>query len=305
MEGRTVTTERAGLLPRSGERRDRAGGRTDPTDGVVFGVGNIDRAGDGINGHTLGPVQLRFSRRTVAQPRLARPDDVVDAAIERSQSGDDEAMVIGVGDVDVPIAPLVYRDLAGEGERCRGRPGLRGWAGGPEVEYAAIQPAMGIELVQHSVNDRRELTGRELALVFADDLPQGVNKHQRRPGAHAVPLPDGKFVVVDDGVVDGVATHGLRDGLGRLLLGKLGRVNADDGERLGVTLLQLPQLRKDMQAVNSAEGPEIEDHQPARQIGQPQRPVGVDPGQPVRKLRRPHLSRIRCRHRDTLPLPRA
>ena len=164
---------------------------------------------------------------------------------------------------------------------------------------------MGTELVQHPVNDRRQLTGRELALVLADDLAQGVNEHQRRPGAHAVLLPDGKVVVVDDGMVDGVAADGLRDGLGRLLLGKLGRMDADDGERVGVTLLQLPQLRKDMQAVNSAEGPEIEDHQPAGEVGQPQRPVGIDPVLTGRKLRRSHSAGIRCRHKDTLPLPRA
>ena len=75
---------------------------------------------------------------------------------------------------------------------------------------------------------------------------QWVNEHQRRPGAHTVLLPDGKVVVVYHGVVDGVSAHGLRDGLGRLLLGKLGRMDTDDGERVGVTLLQLPQLRKDM-----------------------------------------------------------
>ena len=246
MEGSTATTERARLLPRSGDCRDRAGGRTHPTDGVVFGVGNVDRAGDGINGHTLGPVELRFPRRTVAQPRLAGPDDVVDTAIERLQSGDDEAMVIRVGDVNVPVAPLVYRHFAGKGERRRGWTGLRRRTSRPEVEHAAVQPAVGAELVEHAVNDRRQLTGRELALVLPDDLPQGVNEHQRRPGAHAVLLPDGEVVVVDDGMVDSVAAHGLRDGLGRLFLGKLRRVDADDGERVGVTLLQLPQLRKDM-----------------------------------------------------------
>ena len=237
MEGSTATTERARLLPRSGDCRDRAGGRTHPTDGVVFGVGNVDRAGDGINGHTLGPVELRFPRRTVAQPRLTRPDDVVDTAIKRLQSGDDEAMVIRVGDVNVPVAPLVYRHFARKGERRRGWTGLRRRTGRPEVEHAAVEPAVGTELVQHPVNDRRQLTGRELALVLADDLPQGVNEHQRRPGAHAVLLPDGEVVVVDDGMVDGVAAHGLRDGFGRLFLGKLRRVDTDDGKRFGVTLL--------------------------------------------------------------------
>ena len=76
-------------------------------------------------------------------PGSPDPNDVVDTAVERLQSGDDEAMVIGVGDVDVPVAALVYCHFAGEGERRRGRPGLRRRAGGPKIEHAAVQPAVG------------------------------------------------------------------------------------------------------------------------------------------------------------------
>src|SRR5256885_17059518 len=58
---------------------------------------------------------------------------------------------------------------------------------------------------------------------------------------------------------------------------ELRRVHADDGELLAPLALELPQLRKDVQAVDSAEGPEVEQDQLAVQVAEGERAPGVEP----------------------------
>ena len=87
------------------------------------------------------------------------------------------------------------------------------------------------------------------------------------------------IAIVNDGMADRQPPHRVGDG-GRLLLaGKLRRVNADDHQLAAVLSLQLPQLRDDVQTVDSAEGPEVEHHDLAAQLAQRQRAIGVDPVQ--------------------------
>jgi hypothetical protein len=74
-------------------------------------------------------------------------------------------------------------------------------------------------------------------------------------------------VIIHDWVVDAVAAHGLLDGLGGALFREFSGVHADHGHRVGETDFELPQLREDVKAIYSAEGPEVQDHQLAAQVG--------------------------------------
>jgi hypothetical protein len=53
---------------------------------------------------------------------------------------------------------------------------------------------------------------------------------------------------------------------------ELGGMNADDDQFTGEFTFQLPQLREDVEAVDSAVGPEVEDDQLAAQVGERERP---------------------------------
>src|SRR5207245_1412667 len=82
---------------------------------------------------------------------------------------------------------------------------------------------------------------------------------ERGPGATAVGVPDLHLRVVDDGVADLVAQHRLSDVLRLLLVVELGRVHADDNDLVGIFLLDLGQVGERVDAVDAAEGPEVED----------------------------------------------
>ena len=61
------------------------------------------------------------------------------------------------------------------------------------------------------------------------------------------------------------------------LVRELRAVHPDDGEHVGEPLLERPQLVEHVQAVDAAGGPEVEQHEPAAQPLERQRPVGADP----------------------------
>ena len=107
-----------------------------------------------------------------------------------------------------------------------------------------------------------------LAGVLRDDVALRVDQHQRRPGPGGVGLPGDELGVVEDRVVHGVALDGLRqrDRVG--LVHELRRVHADHDQLVGVLLLQRAQLVEDVQAVDAAEGPEVEQHEAAAQVAQ-------------------------------------
>jgi hypothetical protein len=89
-------------------------------------------------------------------------------------------------------------------------------------------------------------------------------------------------------VVDGVALDGSRDGLRVGLMYELRRVHADRHQHVRVTLLQVAELVEDVQAVDAAERPEVEQHDLPAQPGERElRAAGVEPAPPA-QLRRPH-----------------
>src|SRR2546428_1744095 len=61
-------------------------------------------------------------------------------------------------------------------------------------------------------------------------------------------------------------------------------MDADHDHPVSILLFDLPQLRKGMHAVDSTEGPEIDDCQPPAQVGDVQRPGYVEPVEPFREV---------------------
>ncbi len=127
-----------------------------------------------------------------------------------------------------------------------------------------------------------------LAGQLRDDVALGVDDDQRRPGPHGVLLPGRELRVVEHRVVHGVPLdrggQGVRVGLVR----ELRRVHADGDEHVGVRCLERAQLVQDVQAVDAAERPEVEQHDLAAQVGEGQvAPAGVQPAAPG-QLRRAH-----------------
>jgi hypothetical protein len=93
-----------------------------------------------------------------------------------------------------------------------------------------------------------------------------INEDQGGPGPHAVALPGDEVGVIDHGMGDLVSPDGVAK-RGRLaLVGELGGVDPDNGQGLGVFRFQRLQLREDVQAVDSAGGPELQQHHPPAEI---------------------------------------
>ena len=67
-------------------------------------------------------------------------------------------------------------------------------------------------------------------------------------------------------------------------------MHADHHETVAEALLERAQLLDDAQAVDAAEGPEIEHHDPPAQVAQRQWPGGVDPSTGTTELGCAHTS---------------
>ena len=103
---------------------------------------------------------------------------------------------------------------------------------------------------------------------------------------------------MDHRVADVVAEDGVTDARVILLRRILGRVDADDGDAVGIGLFDAAQGRQDVEAVDAAGGPEVENDQATAKIGQGKRAAHVEPAysRPA-KLRR----RRQTQHSDRAP----
>src|SRR5437879_4100034 len=116
-----------------------------------------------------------------------------------------------------------------------------------------------------------------LADVLVADDPLAIQEDRRGPGPNAPALPDRVLVVLYHRVPDPQLLRGVYHALVRLLPEELRAVHADDHESvLLVPFVPAPQLRDHVPAVDSAEGPELDQHDPAAQARRAQRPA-VDP----------------------------
>src|SRR4051794_17800916 len=117
-----------------------------------------------------------------------------------------------------------------------------------------------------------------LAGVLGDDVALRVDEHQRRPCARGVRLPGDELGVVEHRMLDLVALHGCRQRVRVGLVNELRRVHADDDQLPGVLVLQRTQLIEHVQAVHTAEGPEVEETEASAEVRERHIPTaGVQP----------------------------
>jgi hypothetical protein len=153
--------------------------------------------------------------------------------------------------------------------------------GGREQTYRGlVEGALLAMLGDHAGDLTLQLRGVALSLEGSSSVTLGVYEVERRPGAHPVLVPGGPVWVVENGMAHVVANDGALKGLVVTLVLELGRVDADDDEGVPETLFKGPELFEDVEAVNAAERPEVEEDYLAPQG--PEREVlpGVDPTAP-------------------------
>ena len=253
---------------------------------MVAGVGDVQALI--VRGHPLRVVERRLGGGAVVRPRAALADDGLDPSVE---IGDDETVMAAVGDEQAILRDV---DLAGETQE---RPvGVR--------IRRDIQRAGGEDpLVAPLGQERVDLPGESRLVDLSGDgvahVPAGVDQNERRPGAHREAFPDVVLRVDHDGMGDSVALDRAPHVLRVFLRDELGRVDADDDDRvLREALFDAAQDRQDVHAVDAAVGPEVEDRHPPAQIpGHAQRPARVDPGEPGQKFGAAHAG---CRHPGNL-----
>jgi hypothetical protein len=112
-----------------------------------------------------------------------------------------------------------------------------------------------------------------------------IDGDERRPGAYGIGAPDAELPIVQDRMRGVESNRRVANALGDSFGGVLPAMHTDDGDRIAEPLLELPQLRKHMDAVDSAVGPEVEEQQLAAEIGERESPaVGVQPVERIREV---------------------
>src|SRR5262249_48392424 len=113
--------------------------------------------------------------------------------------------------------------------------------------------------------------------------------------------PDAEVAIVHDRVLDPVA-HDSGAQVRGLALGREFRgVHPDHDDLVGILALDFPQLRKEMHAVDSAEGPEVEEAEIPLEISQMQGSRDVQPIDTGRELRGTNLPKLRLVYRLLFP----
>jgi len=94
-----------------------------------------------------------------------------------------------------------------------------------------------------------------------DDVAVGANQQNRRPIVELEGVPDVELAVIDASVGDIVANDGLSEHMRGLFFVKFGAVDADKGHLREVFKfgLKLFELGQDMDAVDAAARPEVDD----------------------------------------------
>lgn len=239
------------------EGRDGAGGEVEAAQGVVHGVGDDDRA----------VVQEREALRFVEGDRVGRA--VLEAAGAGADPPDDRLAVRRQLDQLVPGGVADQEGAAGQRDRLAGEAqhgglGLRRHVRAVAAAEGALRRVLGLQLRHQALDGVRVA----LARVLCDDVALRVDDDERRPGADGVLLPGRELRVVQDRVLDAVALDRVHDRPVLGLVHKLRGVDPDDHDRVPVLLLQLAELVQDMQAVDAAEGPEIQDDDASPQVGE-------------------------------------
>src|SRR6266850_2069306 len=98
-----------------------------------------------------------------------------------------------------------------------------------------------------------------------DDVTRRIDQIARRPGVNGIRFPNFKVGVVDNRMLNLVAENDAADILEVFFVFELGRVDADDDQLVRILFLELLQIGNDVNAVDAAVGPEVEQHNLASQ----------------------------------------
>jgi hypothetical protein len=98
-------------------------------------------------------------------------------------------------------------------------------------------------------------------------------------------------------MVDAEPAAGVGEVRSSALGGELTRVHPDYHEDVAKPLLELPDPREQVEAVDSAVRPEVEDDDLAAQVGDAERALDVEPVESLQELRRAHGGQGGERHR--------
>ncbi len=144
--------------------------------------------------------------------------------------------------------------------------------------------ANGVKLADRGGEHFADRFDGELAFVAGKDAAIGIEKHQGWPSPNPVALPNRQAGVVDNGVSDLIALDRGAEVGGLFLSRKFSGMDTDDDQLVWEDALELPRPREDMEAIDSAIGPKVENDQFPTQIGEGQR-RRIEPVEPGRKFR--------------------
>jgi hypothetical protein len=273
---RRAIVRTAKLGARTGDGAREARYERDRADRMVPRVGDVEHA-------VAERESLRIAeRRRVAVVKSLAPgaDDALDTHSKAAllEPSDENAVMAGVGDGD---ALAVHGDLARIRERSgRDRRGLGG-----EVERPLAESAIGTRRRDDALDERRDRVGGELARAHSYDRASRIDGDEGGPCAHGVRAPHAELAIVQNRMgrtePDGGVTNARRVAFGDVLAA----VHPDDGDGFGKPLLELPQLRQHMDAVDSTVGPEVEEEQLAAKVAECEPPTaGMQPIERVGKV---------------------
>lgn len=201
-------------------------------------------------------------------------------------------MAGGVGD---------QKTAVGQHERLAGEAQMRGDRLGRDIRpVTAPERALGgvlrLQLLDELLNGVR----MPLARVLGDDIALGIDDDEGGPGPYGVLLPGGELGVVEHGVMHLIALDGVDDGLVLGLVHELRRMDPDDHHGVAVLLLELAQFVQDMQTVNAAKCPKIEDNDASSQVSEGVLGVArIEPAAPADELGGPNA--CTCSHTPIQP----
>ena len=153
-------------------------------------------------------------------------------------------------------------------------------------DYAAFERPSRVCCTSERTDDGNEHLGCEFPGVGANDIPARINGYECRPCRHCITSPDAKLAIVHYGVLDSQTNRRMANSLCDSLSVVLAAVDANDDQRVCKFLFELPQLRKNVNAVDSTVCPEIEQYDFPPQVDEPQRLVAcVNPVQIRREVR--------------------
>lgn len=231
------------------------GAQIQAADQMVLRVGDVETSV--VECDTLRVAEACLRKGPIFSARLACAGQRLDSPVHIR---DDDPVVSGVGDRQSARGG-VHDDLAGKGERggvCSLGSRARSWPLAQGARCPVLCDHIGDGFIQNgAMSFSRHGSHHVAGRVYED---------QGGPGPHAVALPDDKVGVIDYRMGDLVSPDGVTERSRLPLIGELGGVDPDDRQGLGVFRFQRLQLREDVQAVDSAVGPEVEQHHPPAEI---------------------------------------